>query len=61
MMNFFTTVIFAFQEFQQVSYCVVLISGGPSDQKLMPGDEILAVDLEDVQEAEKDHVVHLVR
>lgn len=40
---------------------IFFIAGGPSDQKLFPGDEILAVNSEDVSEAEKDHVVQLVR
>lgn len=36
-------------------------SGGPSFEKLLPGDEIWYVNGEDVREAAKDHVVQLVR
>lgn len=35
--------------------------GGPSEQKLMPGDQILEVNGEDVKEAPRDHVIQLVR
>ena len=37
------------------------IADGPSMGKLLPSDEILDVNGEDVREATKDHVVHLVR
>lgn len=36
-------------------------SGGPSVNKLMPGDQILAIDGEDVKAAPRDHVIQLVR
>ena len=36
-------------------------SGGPSVNKLMPGDQILAIDGEDVKGAPRDHVINLVR
>nr|XP_014094978.2 uncharacterized protein LOC106620860 isoform X1 [Bactrocera oleae]XP_036233356.1 uncharacterized protein LOC106620860 isoform X1 [Bactrocera oleae]XP_036233359.1 uncharacterized protein LOC106620860 isoform X1 [Bactrocera oleae]XP_036233360.1 uncharacterized protein LOC106620860 isoform X1 [Bactrocera oleae] len=35
--------------------------GGPSMNKLQPGDQILAVNGEDVKEAPRDHVIQLVR
>ncbi|XP_055375517.1 uncharacterized protein LOC129608184 [Condylostylus longicornis] len=35
--------------------------GGPSVNKLQPGDQILAVNDEDVKEAQRDHVIQLVR
>ncbi|XP_055642156.1 uncharacterized protein LOC129778971 [Toxorhynchites rutilus septentrionalis] len=35
--------------------------GGPSVNKLEPGDQILAVNGEDVKEAPRDHVIQLVR
>ena len=38
-----------------------MTSGGPSVNKLMPGDQILAIDGEDVKGAPRDHVINLVR
>lgn len=35
--------------------------GGPSIGKLQPGDQILAVNGEDVKDAPRDHVIQLVR
>ncbi|XP_030373813.1 uncharacterized protein LOC115623555 [Scaptodrosophila lebanonensis] len=35
--------------------------GGPSINKLQPGDQILAVNAEDVKDAPRDHVIQLVR
>lgn len=35
--------------------------GGPSEDKLMPADQILEVNGEDVKEAPRDHVIQLVR
>ncbi|KAJ6634835.1 FERM and PDZ domain-containing protein 4 [Pseudolycoriella hygida] len=35
--------------------------GGPSINKLLPGDEILSVNNEDVKEAPREHVIQLVR
>ena len=36
-------------------------SGGPSVNKLMPGDQILQINGEDVKRAPRDHVIQLVR
>ena len=36
-------------------------SGGPSVNKLMPGDQILTINGEDVKKAPRDHVIQLVR
>lgn len=36
-------------------------SGGPSVDKLMPGDQILAINGEDVKSAPRDRVIQLVR
>ncbi|CAG0887439.1 unnamed protein product [Darwinula stevensoni] len=35
--------------------------GGPSEGKLLPGDQILAINGEDVKAAPRDHVIQLVR
>ena len=36
-------------------------SGGPSVNRLMPGDLILKINGEDVRQAPRDHVIHLIR
>ncbi len=38
-----------------------MTSGGPSVNKLMPGDQILQINGEDVKSAPRDHVIQLVR
>lgn len=35
--------------------------GGPSEEKLLPGDQILMINGEDVKKAPRDHVIQLVR
>lgn len=35
--------------------------GGPSEDKLQPGDQILVINGEDVKKAPRDHVIQLVR
>lgn len=35
--------------------------GGPSVEKLLPGDQILMINGEDVKKAPRDHVIQLVR
>ena len=35
--------------------------GGPSEDKLLPGDQILVINGEDVKKAPRDHVIGLVR
>lgn len=35
--------------------------GGPSDSKLLPGDQILQINDEDVQNGLRDYVIQLVR
>lgn len=35
--------------------------GGPSVDKLQPGDQILVINGEDVKKAPRDHVIQLVR
>lgn len=37
------------------------LTGGPSAGKLLPGDQILRVNGEDVKKAPRDHVIELVR
>ncbi len=39
----------------------VYISGGPSEEKLLPGDQIVQVNGEDVKKAPREHVIELVR
>ena len=41
--------------------CRFVTSGGPSVDKLLPGDQILAINGEDVQSAPRDRVIQLVR
>lgn len=41
--------------------CRFVTEGGPSEGKLLPGDQILEVNSEDVSRAPRDHVIHLVR
>ena len=41
--------------------CRFVTSGGPSVNKLMPGDQILQINGEDVKKAPRDHVIQLVR
>ncbi|KAM4663783.1 FERM and PDZ domain-containing protein 3 isoform 1-T2 [Discoglossus pictus] len=38
-----------------------IISGGPSENKLLSGDQILAIDQEDVSEASRERFIELVR
>ena len=43
------------------SYCRFVTTGGPSVNKLKPGDQILQINGEDVKLAPRDHVIQLVR
>ena len=43
------------------SFFRFVTSGGPSVNKLMPGDQILTINGEDVKKAPRDHVIQLVR
>lgn len=38
-----------------------MTEGGPSDSKLLPGDQILQINDEDVQNGLRDYVIQLVR
>lgn len=38
-----------------------MTEGGPSEEKLLPGDQILMINGEDVKKAPRDHVIQLVR
>ena len=38
-----------------------MTEGGPSADLLLPGDQILAINGEDVKTASQDHVIQLVR
>jgi C-terminal processing protease CtpA/Prc len=44
-----------------VPYCRFVTEGGPSVDKLQPGDQILNINGEDVKNAPRDHVIQLVR
>ena len=41
--------------------CRFVTEGGPSVDKLQPGDQILNINGEDVKKAPRDHVIQLVR
>ena len=41
--------------------CCVCYSGGPSEEKLLPGDQILKINGEEVRRAPREKVIELVR
>lgn len=43
------------------SYLRFVTEGGPSDGKLLPGDQILKINDEEVHASPRDHVIQLVR
>ena len=42
-------------------FCRFVTEGGPSVDKLLPGDQIWRINGEDVKNAPRDHVIQLVR
>ena len=41
--------------------CCVCYAGGPSEEKLLPGDQILKINGEEVRRAPREKVIELVR
>lgn len=46
---------------QSLSACVCVHAGGPSEGKLLPGDEIIMINDEPVSSAPRERVIDLVR
>ena len=40
---------------------LISFSGGPSEEKLLPGDQIVQINGEDVKKAPREYVIELVR